>query len=140
MLNMSVPLSGLRANTVRLNASANNLANMNSDGALPAAGQKSASPEPYKPVQVRQTSTGTTGGTAATVTNVHPSFVAKLDPGASYANSQGQVAAPNVDALNETLNVTTAKADFTVNTKVADAINQMVKQLFDLGIDEQPPA
>ena len=45
-----------------------------------------------------------------------------------------------MDVLNEILNVSTAKADFTVNTKVADAINQMVKQLFELGIDEQPSA
>ncbi len=89
-------------------------------------------------MQVRQTSTGATGGTAATVTNVNPSFVAKLDPGASYANSQGQVAAPNVDVLNEILNLSTAKVDFTVNTKVADAINQMVKQLFELGTDNSP--
>ncbi len=43
MLNMSIPLSGMQAASVRLTAAANNIANMNSDGALPAAGHKSAS-------------------------------------------------------------------------------------------------
>ena len=135
MLNMSIPLSGMQASTLRLNAAASNIANMNSDGALPAPGQASASPQAYQPVQVQQTSAGATGGTAASVSNVNPSSVTKYDPSASYANNKGQVATPNVDVLNEILNIATSKAGFTANAKVADAVNQMVKQLFDLKTD-----
>ena len=39
MLNTNIPLSGMQAATVRLTAAANNIANVNSNGALPAAGQ-----------------------------------------------------------------------------------------------------
>ena len=63
---------------------------------------------------------------------VSPSYVAQYNPSASYANNQGQVAAPNVDVMNEILNITTAKSDFTANANVANAVNQMVQQLFEL--------
>ncbi len=133
MLNTSVPLSGMQAASLQLTATANNIANMNSNGALPASGQTAATPQPYQPVQVEQTAAGTNGGTIATVTNISPAFVAQYDPSASYANSQGLVATPNVDVLNQLLNISTAKADFSINATVFGAVNQMVKQLYDLG-------
>ncbi len=132
MLNTSIPLSGMQAPSVRLNAAANNIANMNSNGALPAAGQTSATPQAYQPVQVQQTAAAG-GGTTASVNNVSPSFAAQYDPSASYANSQGLVATPNVDLLNQILDISVAKTDFTANTNVADAVNRMVKQTFELG-------
>ena len=132
MLNTSIPLSGMQAANLRSTAAANNIANMSSDGALPVPGQPANTPVPYQPVQVEQTATGATGGTAATVTPVSPAFVARYDPSAAYANNQGQVAAPNVDVMNEILNIAMAKTDFTANADVAGAVNQMVKQLFEL--------
>jgi flagellar basal-body rod protein FlgC len=133
MLSMSIPFSGMQAASLRLTASANNVANIDTTGPLPASqGQNTGAKHAYQPVRVQQTSAGPGGGTTATVTDVSPSFVARYDPQAAYANNQGQVAAPNVDVMNEILNIATAQADFMSNAKVADAMNQMVKQLFEL--------
>ncbi len=133
MLNVSIPLSGMQAASLQLTASADNIANINTDGPLPAtASQGPGGKHAYQPVRVQQSSAGPGGGTTATVTNVNPSFVARYDPSAAYANNQGQVAAPNVDVLNEVLNIATAKSGFAANANVADAVNRMVKQLFEL--------
>jgi flagellar basal-body rod protein FlgC len=132
MLNTSIPLSGMQAATLQLAATADNIANINSDGALPEAGQSSSTPRAYQPVRVQQSSAGQGQGTTASVTGVHPSFVARYDPSAAYANAQGLVAAPNVDVMNELLNITVGKVNFTANVSVAEAMNQMVKQLFEL--------
>jgi flagellar basal-body rod protein FlgC len=136
MLSTGVPLSGMQAASLRLAASASNIANKDSGGALPAADRTSAGSQAYRPLHVQQTSAGSGGGTVATVNNSEPSFVAKYDPRAPYANAQGQVATPNVDVLNEILNISTGKTDFVANVKVAEAVNHMVKQLFDLGNDK----
>ncbi len=132
MLNTSIPLSGMEAASLRLTASASNIANMSTDGALPVPGQPANTPVPYQPEQVQQTANGAAGGTTASVSNVSPAYVARYDPSASYANSQGTVAAPNVDVLNEMLNISTAKTDFSANLTVAESVNRMVKQLFEL--------
>lgn len=131
MLSAMSALSGMQAASLRLTASANNIANVNSNGALPSSGQAGA-PQPYQPVQVEQTG-GADGTTVATIRNVSPAYVAVSAPSASYANDQGMVAAPNVDLLTEMLNIMMAKQDFALNAKVAQSIDEMVKKLYDLG-------
>ena len=133
MLSMSIPLSGMQAASLRLTAAANNIANMNAGGTPQTAGQTSTTPQAYQPVQVQQSSAGPMGGTTATVTGVNPATVTQYDPSSPYANSQGLASMPNVDVMNEIVSIATAKVDFTINLKVADAVNQMVKQLFELG-------
>jgi flagellar basal-body rod protein FlgC len=124
-------LSAMQAATTKLNATASNIANMNSNGAVPAAGQATGAPAAYQPVRVDQVS-GPGGTTAAVVRDVSPSYVQAYDPSASYADAQGQVATPNVDILNELLNLTMAKNDFTLNAKVFQSFNDMVKKLYDI--------
>ena len=134
MLSALSALSGMQAASVKLTATASNIANMNSNGALPSSGQAAASdaPQAYQPVRVEQTSAAG-GATVAVVRNVSPAHVAMYDPTASYANDQGMVAAPNVDVLNEMLNLVTAEKDFALNAKVAQSIDDLVKKLYDLG-------
>jgi flagellar basal-body rod protein FlgC len=137
MLSAISALSGMQAASTRLTASANNLANMNSNGALPSANAPADAPKPYQPVRVEQTSVEGAGGsggvTVATVRNVTPGYVSMYDPTASYADSQGMVAAPNVNVENEMVNIAQAKAEFTLNANVAHSIDNLVKKLFDLG-------
>jgi flagellar basal-body rod protein FlgC len=134
MLKTDVPLSGMEAASVRLTASASNIANANSDGTLPAEdGSIPAGAQPaYQPVQIEQSS-GPGGITVATVRNVSPSYVAAYDPEASYANEQGLVAKPNVGLENDMLNLVMAKADFSLNAVSLSDIDEMVKKLYDLG-------
>jgi flagellar basal-body rod protein FlgC len=105
---------------------------VDSTGALPGAGEAGGAWQAYKPVQVQQTSAGAYGGIIASVTGVKPAYVARYDPRAPYADSLGQVAAPNVDVLGEILNIATASSAFVLNARTADSLNRMVKKLFEL--------
>ncbi len=138
MLETSVPLSGIQAATLRLGASSSNIAIMAATGALPAGGYTSATPQAFEILLVQQTSDGATGATSAALTNAEPSFVPEYQPWSPYANAQGLVAVPNVNVLNELLNIATAKAGFTANAKAAEALNQMAKQVFEVGDENRP--
>ena len=138
MLETSVPL-GIQAASLRLGASASNIAITAVARALPARGQTSAAPQTFEILLVQQTSSEATGGTSATVTDAQPSFVPKYEPQAPYANAQGLVATPNVNVLNELLNIATAKTGFAANAKVEEALNQMAKQVFEVGDENRSP-
>ncbi|MEJ2123364.1 MAG: flagellar basal body rod C-terminal domain-containing protein [Alphaproteobacteria bacterium] len=138
MLSTAVPLSGMQVASMRLTASASNIANVNSDGALPdASGTVPVDAQTvYQPVQIQQSSMAMENGqgamTVGTVRNVAPSYVAAYDPDASYANEDGLVASPNVDMATEMLNLTTAKMDFKLNVITLQTINDMVDTLYEL--------
>jgi flagellar basal-body rod protein FlgC len=123
-------ISAMQAATARMNASASNIANANSNGAIPAAGQNAGTPAAYQPVRAEQVS-GAGGTTNVVLRNVSPPYIQVYDPSASYADAQGQVATPNVDILNELLNLTMAKNDFALNANVFESFNDMVKKLYD---------
>lgn len=130
---ISSAVSGMRAATLRLEASARNVANVSSRGALPSAG--AAGPQVYLLVRVDQTSLagpGAGGGTKAAVRNVSPAWMAAYDPDASFADADGMVAAPNVDLMSETLEQVSAEISFMANVKTLQATQEMVKRLFEL--------
>lgn len=76
---------------------------------------------------------GLGGVTVASVRNTAPGYISLYDPTASFANDQGMVAAPNVDLQQEMVNIAQAKQEFTINAKVTQSIDNLVKKLFDLG-------
>ncbi len=127
---LSIATSGLQAAETRLQVSANNVANVNSDGPLPSSSVKSQYPSAYAPQQVSQIAT-TNGGTQAVVSNVQPSSQAVYDPTAPYANSGGLVAAPNIDLANEAIQQQLAQVSFASNAKVASVYSQMMQTVLD---------
>ncbi|MBX9777124.1 MAG: flagellar biosynthesis protein FlgC [Xanthobacteraceae bacterium] len=129
----SIAVSGMLAATQRLQVSAQNVANVRSDGALPDA-QGNYAPDasrPYTPLRVDQVDLAS-GGTRAVVTEVAPSYVATYDPSAPYANQDGMVAAPNVDLADEMIQQLMATYAYAANARVVTSYNQMVKSLFDI--------
>jgi flagellar basal-body rod protein FlgC len=62
------------------------------------------------------------------VSNVAPSY----DPGAPYANADGQVASPNVDLTEEAVQQLVARYTFAANARVVTAYDQMAKSLLDI--------
>jgi flagellar basal-body rod protein FlgC len=130
---LSIAISGMQAATTRLEVSARNVANARSAGALPdAQGNYSAdAPRAYIPQRVDQVDLSG-GGTQAVVSNVAPSYVPTYDPGAPYANADGQVAAPNVDLTEEAIQQLVARYTFAANARVVTAYDQMVKSLLDI--------
>jgi len=90
----SIALSGMTAASMRLQASASNLANMDDEAPLPASGV--AGPQPYAPVRVSTISLGDNGVQAQLSANPSASSAAP-DPASPYANASGMVAMPDVD-------------------------------------------
>jgi flagellar basal-body rod protein FlgC len=146
MSTFSIATSGLAAASLRLNVTANNIANALDAGPLPATSVSGAAatgaastgnnfPPAYVPLQVNQvdqTNGSTPGGTIATVSAVSPSIVAQFDPNAPFANQDGLVAAPNVDLASQFIQLLTAKYDFAANAKVIRAYSDTTKSLLDI--------
>src|SRR5437660_11917066 len=105
---ITTALSGLDAARKRLEVSASNVANADSEGALPDTNDAwvsdsgtAGAPQPYAPLGVSQRPLSSGGTTttigAATTDPVDPAAVRRYAPDASYASREGLVASPNVD-------------------------------------------
>jgi len=123
----------MAAATTRLQVSAENVANAESDGPLPSAGAavQAQYPAAYVPQQVDQVAT-LGGGTSAVVVDVQPATVAAYAPAAPYADPNGEVASPNVDVATEAIQQATAAYDFAMNVQVMRVYSQMMKTLLDI--------
>jgi len=137
---LSIATSGLSAASLRLNVTANNIANALTTGPLPATGASGGTssssntsnfPTAFVPLQVNQVDQ-TSGGTVATVAPVSPSFVAQSDPNAPFANQDGLVAAPNEDLASQFVQLLTAKYSFAANAKVIQTYADTAKSLLDI--------
>jgi flagellar basal-body rod protein FlgC len=120
----SIGLSGLNAATLRLNASASNIANARSNGPLVDAGRAKSYNPAYTTVEVVQTSSAL-GGTQARLVSSPAAPVAAYDPAAPYADAQGMVATPDVDCVSETLQLLTARYEFAANLSVIRADDEL---------------
>jgi flagellar basal-body rod protein FlgC len=130
---LAIAVSGLSAASLRVNVAASNIANASTTGPLPASGGSGTSAYvPLRVDQIAQSSGSTPGGTVATVSTVSPSFVAQYDPGAPFANQDGLVAAPNVDLVDEFVQLEIAKNSFIASAKVIQAYAEMTDTLLDI--------
>jgi flagellar basal-body rod protein FlgC len=129
----TIALSGMNAAARRLEVSASNVANASSTGALSNAAGKvpAGAPQAYAPLVLVQTASAG-GGTQTSVTTATPSTSAVSDPQAAFANSDGLVAAPNVDLSQEMIGQMLASYSFAANATVLTAANQMTKTLLDI--------
>lgn len=126
-------LSGMQASVARLNASANNIANANSNGPLASAGSplaNAAAPHVYQPVTVLQSPLAT-GGVAASIVPRTPGYRPVSDPGSPHANAQGMIAAPNVDLVDEMISQLTAKLTYDANLSVMKTADQMQQHIIE---------
>jgi flagellar basal-body rod protein FlgC len=128
----SIALSGMLAAQTRLNVAASNIANASSSGAIPGSDASAGSPAPATPRRVDTVETAS-GGTRAVINDVSPAYTISHDPSASYANSKGDVAQPNVDLGTEIVNVVAAKYQFAANALVLKVSDRMMQDLLDIG-------
>jgi flagellar basal-body rod protein FlgC len=127
---ISSALSGVSAASRRFEVSANNLANIISNGSIPAsdaAEQKGA----YQPLRVEQSSTAD-GGTKTSERFVQPPYIPVFDTSSPFADSSGQVAAPNVDIAAEFTDQVGARVSLEANLKSVKTMSDLVKKLYDL--------
>ena len=123
----SISLSGMQAAATRLEASASNIANASSSGALPTA---SGNTNAYAPVTVKQSDVKG-GGVSARIVNAADPYIPAYDPTSPDANAEGMVASPNVDMASELVNVMTARISYEASTKTITVANDMLKTTLD---------
>ena len=130
---LTIAVSGITAASERLQDSASNVANAESDGPTSDASPQvqANTPPAYTPKQVHQVPLAN-GGTQALTTNVQPATVLAYDPTAPYADANGEVAKPNVDLANEAYQQLTARYDFVMNAYVMRVYSRMMKSLLDI--------
>jgi flagellar basal-body rod protein FlgC len=125
---IATAVSGMRAAARRLEASASNVANLGTRGALPPP---DAGPAAYQPVRVEQVAAAG-GGALASVRVVSPAWRVAYDPEASLADADGLVAEPNVDLAGEALEQAVAEAAFRANLSTLRTVQDMVRRLYEL--------
>lgn len=130
---LSIAVSGISAASERLQDSASNVANAQSDGpdSQASAQAQVQFPPAYTPKEVHQVALAG-GGTQAVATNVQPATVLAYDPTAPYADANGDVAKPNVDFTAEAYQQLTARYNFVMNAYVMRVYSRMTKSLLDV--------
>jgi len=153
---INVATSGLYAATEQLNVVASNIANSQTTGALASApsttgssalgasaasaanaaspsGSSVAPPLAYQPLQLVQYSNADVagGGVSTSVQPTSRAAYAAYAPSAAYANSNGQVAAPNIDLPSQIANQASALIQFQANLKVIQASDQLQESVIN---------
>jgi flagellar basal-body rod protein FlgC len=125
---LSIAVSGLLAQGTRLAVTAGNIANVSTEGALPTATAPYSTV--YKPLQVSFTALDS-GGVSAQVTARPQGYSVAYDPASNYANSDGFVAAPNVDLTRESVNLIETKLLYKANLAVIKTQDDMLGDLLN---------
>ncbi len=128
---IQIALSGLAASSKKVEASASNIANLQTVGSLTDPDNA-----PFSPLTTQQTTiTDANGGGLGVKTEFvpkNPPFVPAFDPGSPFADSEGIIGVPNVDLAEEAVNLILSKHTFAANAKIIKATDEMQKDL--LGI------
>jgi flagellar basal-body rod protein FlgC len=131
---LSIALSGLTAQTQRLAATASNIANASTTGIIPSADPSAPASTVYQPLRVtflQLESGGIGAGVKAVVTPDPDGYTVVYDPESVYANSEGLIAAPNVDYANELVNLIETKLAYRANISVIKTQDAMIGDLLD---------
>ena len=126
---LSIAGSALTAQSARLNAVASNLANADT---LPGGDG-----QPYRAKQVLFRATPVEGGGVGVravqvlESNAPPRLT--YDPASPAANEQGYVAMPNVNVVDEMVNMISASRSYQNNAEVMNAIKSLVQKTLAIG-------
>lgn len=124
---ISTALSGLMAASKKVETSAENIANLNTSGALDA----NSGPAPYQTQITTQTS-NPGGGVSAQSVPKDPGFVTAYDPNSPFANADGLIGVPNTDLAEEAVNLKTAEIAYKANLKTLETADELNKELLSM--------
>ncbi len=137
---ISTAASGLMAASAMLGASASNVANARTRGAVPStpptqpvsSGASSGQPGVYQALTTVRTALPGSQGVATSFAPRLPSYGLEYEPDAPFANAQGMVAAPNVDPVTEAVDQIEARRSFEANLATMRAAGEMERSLLDV--------
>ena len=126
---LQISASGMAAERLRLQVTAENLANANST--------KGADGQPYRrksvTLQEAQSFGDVLGGVEATGIVQDPSPGRRVyDPGNPDADTQGYVTMPNVDSVTEMVDLISAQRGYDANVQALNAAKQMFQKALDI--------
>lgn len=123
---IDIAVSGLRAETTRMNVIAGNIANSNTT--------KTPSGEPYRRMEViLSTDEGISGVTVDQIAaDMLTNFRRVHQPGHPDADKEGYVEMPNVDLPVEMINMITASRAYQANAAVLKRYEEMVNVAIEL--------
>ncbi len=121
--------SGMSAQSVRLNTVASNLANADSVSGSPETAYKARHPVFEA---VRAAEGGSTVQVAGVVEDTAPAE-ARYDPGNPLANADGYVFAPNVNTIEEMVDMISASRAYQNNVEVMNTSKELLLATLRLG-------
>ena len=128
---INIALTGLTAATRQLNASASNIANLQTVGSLQEGGQA-----PYTPLTTSQTTVTGEGGQPFGVNSTYaprnPPFVPAFDPDSPFADENGVIGVPNINLAEEAVNLNLAELTFKANVSVIETAADLDKELLSI--------
>jgi flagellar basal-body rod protein FlgC len=126
---MRAAATGLRAQTMRMRVSAENVANANSMGQTPGA-------DPYRrriPVLEEATSRdGVRGVRVGGAVDDPADFKTKFDPSHPAADASGYVKLPNVETMMEMMDLRDASRAYEANLNMIEGARQMNSRALDI--------
>lgn len=127
---LAIASSGLQVQVNRLAASANNLANSASAGAVAdrTGTVPSGQPTAYQPTEAYSVATG--AGAVTGYRTLSPGTQLQYQPDSKLANSDGLVAVPNVDESQEATTRLSASRAYEANLAVIKTSDQMFRSVF----------
>jgi flagellar basal-body rod protein FlgC len=130
---ISIGVSGMQAAAAQLQASASNIANMATTGAVPVA-SGSTGGTVYQPVSVNQyvAPGGDSNGVAYSISRNADGYFQTYDPTSPDANGDGMIAVPNVDIATQMVNSMRASADYAASAKIVQVADDMEKTAIDM--------
>ncbi len=120
MLNaIGIALSGLQAASRKVEASASNIANMQTPD--------------YEALTTAQTAQSDQNGNGQGVSSQNipktQAFTPSYAPDSPFANSEGYVNTPNVDLAEEAVNMTLAEVTYKANVAVLKTVDEMTNEM-----------
>jgi flagellar basal-body rod protein FlgC len=131
-----IAASGMSAQSVRLNATSSNLANADSVGTDPSSVYKARHPV-FEAVRAGLSAKAATDGGAAVrvraIVENTSAPTARYEPGNPLANSEGYVYAPNVNVVEEMVDMISASRAYQNDVEVMNTSKEMMLATLRLG-------
>ena len=123
---IGIALTGLNSASLRLNASASNIANAGSAGSLTGADNA-----PYTPLTAQSKATSSPGDVQTDLVAKSPAFTPAYSPDSPFADENGLIGVPNVNLSEEIVNIKLAETSYKANLKTLDIAGELFDELID---------
>ncbi len=122
---IGIALTGLNSASLRLNASASNIANAGSSGSLTDKNNA-----PYTP-KTTQSKALDLGGVQTQITDKSPAFTPAYDANSPFADENGLIGAPNVSYEEEIITMKLAEISYKANLNTIKVSQEMFDELLN---------